>query len=813
MKEIERESKALFEEMIKKREKDLKQGECQNDDLLSLLIDSNFKEVLEHGDSESVGLTIDEIIAECKLFYFAGQETTYSLLVWAMVLLGMHQEWQERAREEVLQVFGRSTEPDFDGLSKLKIVTIIIYEVLRLYPPFVMLTRLTHEKVKVGEVTLPQGVEIGLPILLVHHDRDIWGEDVQEFRPERFAEGVSKAMQNRISFFPFSWGPRICIGQNFALVEAKMALVMILQHFSFKLSTTYVHAPYTVVTLQPQYGAQIILVKQRVNLDILSNNLFRGSLILLLDKLLQSKSIIRSKTMKVTVKFQKQTLKVNLLSYFSLREVRRSFKYDPTTNAFSCSFSFAYIESIGWSSFLNLHWSTENLHWFSSLTSISRRSLRSIHLDCRHSYFAYIDQSIGWSSFLNLHWSTENLHWFLAVIVFQQHWFLAAIGLNEVIGDVRGRGLMLGVELVTDRHLKTPAKTEILHVMEQMKDVGVLIGKGGFYGNVFRITPPLCFTKEDAGNPAMASYPHNYGRFEYSHYYNVNGVGMLYNEHQFSNMHSFVQQVEVCEICKDYSRSTYDCPYYPKYENYHYPSYASPQPDFFGFMSSPQIPQQSTSLEDMMKKLLDDQRRFHEELQQFSREFPSLQNLENQFIQVNATLQNMLDEKELCNTQPTSYSEENVEVDMLSNVEENVDTPVENYWCETTQGFEVLQIEPDMPIAPNDDDDVALEIGVISERPEEPQIESKEDQTPVLVKPPTLPCIFVKPYTGVEVKERSRIFYTADTLVLDDHDSTDSFVLEVPNELPILKEGVHAALPNYGDAPFVVDISKGESIT
>ncbi|KAK9143505.1 hypothetical protein Syun_012905 [Stephania yunnanensis] len=142
-------------------------------------------------------------------------------------------------------------------------------------------------------------------------------------------------------------------------------------------------------------------------------------------------------------------------------------------------------------------------------------------------------------------------------------------------------------------------------------------------------------------------------------------------------------------------------------------------------MSSPQSPQQSTSLEDMTKKLLDDQQRFHEELLQFSREFPSLQNLENQFIQVNATLQNMLDEKELCNTQPTSYSKENVDVDTLSNVEDNVDTPVENYWCETTQGLEVLQIELDMAITLNDDDDVALEIGVISERPEEPQIESK----------------------------------------------------------------------------------------
>ncbi|KAJ7950082.1 alanine--glyoxylate aminotransferase 2-like 2, mitochondrial-like [Quillaja saponaria] len=68
----------------------------------------------------------------------------------------------------------------------------------------------------------------------------------------------------------------------------------------------------------------------------------------------------------------------------------------------------------------------------------------------------------------------------------------------ELIGDVRGRGFMLGVELVTDRQLKTPAKAETLHVMDQMKELGVLIGKGGFYGNVFRITPPLCFTKEDA---------------------------------------------------------------------------------------------------------------------------------------------------------------------------------------------------------------------------------------------------------------------------------------------------------------------------
>ncbi|KAJ1381260.1 Pyridoxal phosphate-dependent transferase, major domain [Sesbania bispinosa] len=69
---------------------------------------------------------------------------------------------------------------------------------------------------------------------------------------------------------------------------------------------------------------------------------------------------------------------------------------------------------------------------------------------------------------------------------------------HEIIGNVRGRGMLLGVELVKDRQLKTPAKDEMLQIFEQMKDMGVLIGKGGFHANVLRITPPLCFTKEDA---------------------------------------------------------------------------------------------------------------------------------------------------------------------------------------------------------------------------------------------------------------------------------------------------------------------------
>ena len=140
-------------------------------------------------------------------------------------------------------------------------MNMILNECLRVYSPPTTLTRFTHNEANFGKYRIPAGVQLVLPVLAVHHDKKLWGDDATSFKPERFAEGVSKATQGQPKFIPFGSGPRVCIGQNFAMLEVKMAMVLILQNYSFKLSPSYSHAPHALITLQPQFGAHLILTK------------------------------------------------------------------------------------------------------------------------------------------------------------------------------------------------------------------------------------------------------------------------------------------------------------------------------------------------------------------------------------------------------------------------------------------------------------------------------------------------------------------------------------------------------------------------
>ncbi|KAJ6844550.1 putative cytochrome P450 superfamily protein isoform X1 [Iris pallida] len=236
-------------------------------DLLGLMINAstaakkrnNSKNSIDGASPTAEAIPIHDIVEECKTFFFAGKQTTSNLLAWTTVLLAMHPEWQERARDEVLEVCGSSHDiPTKEQLGKLKTLGMIINETLRLYPPAVAMIRRAKADVRLGGYDIPCGTELLIPIMAVHHDQRLWGPDAAQFNPSRFADGVARAARHPNAFLPFGMGARMCIGQNLAVLETKLAIAIILQRFSFRLSPSYVHAPTVLMLLYPNYGAPVL---------------------------------------------------------------------------------------------------------------------------------------------------------------------------------------------------------------------------------------------------------------------------------------------------------------------------------------------------------------------------------------------------------------------------------------------------------------------------------------------------------------------------------------------------------------------------
>ena len=134
----------------------------------------------------------------------------------------------------------------------------ILNETLRLYPPIVATIRRAKADIELGDYKIPKGIELLIPIIAVHHDQAIWGIDASEFNPARFSDGVARAARHSVAWLPFGLGVRTCIGQNLAILQAKLTLAIILQRFSFTLAPHYRHAPTVLMLLYPQYGAPII---------------------------------------------------------------------------------------------------------------------------------------------------------------------------------------------------------------------------------------------------------------------------------------------------------------------------------------------------------------------------------------------------------------------------------------------------------------------------------------------------------------------------------------------------------------------------
>ncbi|PRQ34882.1 putative cytochrome P450 [Rosa chinensis] len=246
---LEKEAATLILRVVKER-----QAAGYEKDLLQMILEGAKNSDLSQEAADRF------IVDNCKNIYLAGYETTAVSATWCLMLLALNQEWQERVRAEVLQVFeGRI--PDADMLLKMKQLTMVIHESLRLYPPNTVVSREALKDLKFGDIHVPKGVNVWTDVVTLHTDPEIWGPDSYTFNPERFSNGISGACKLPYLYMPFGIGPRICLGQNFAMVELKILIALILSNFSFSLSPKYIHKPSLKLVIEPEHGVDLLVKK------------------------------------------------------------------------------------------------------------------------------------------------------------------------------------------------------------------------------------------------------------------------------------------------------------------------------------------------------------------------------------------------------------------------------------------------------------------------------------------------------------------------------------------------------------------------
>jgi cytochrome P450 len=207
-------------------------------------------------------LTDGEIMDHALTFVVAGHETTSQALSWTMLLLAQHPEWKAKLRAQVLAACGAAAAarvPCYDDISRMPLLSMVLHESMRLYAPVPSISRTAARDVTLGpardgsSLRVAAGTTFSIPIAAIHRDADYW-PDPDVFNPLRFERGVAAAAAHPCAFLPFSHGPRSCVGQQFALLEARLVLARLLQRVEWEVDRSYVHAPLPVVTLRPAHG-------------------------------------------------------------------------------------------------------------------------------------------------------------------------------------------------------------------------------------------------------------------------------------------------------------------------------------------------------------------------------------------------------------------------------------------------------------------------------------------------------------------------------------------------------------------------------
>ncbi|XP_044203377.1 cytochrome P450 3A40 [Thunnus albacares] len=199
-------------------------------DLLQLMIDSQ-KNNDSSGVAQDKGLNDHEILSQAMIFLFAGYETSSSSLTFLAYNLATNPHVMKRLQEEVDSTFPNKAPVQYQALLQMEYLDSVINESLRLYPIASRLERVAKATVEINGIVIPKDMVVMVPTWPLHRDPELWPKP-EEFKPERFSK-ENKETIDPYTYMPFGAGPRNCIGMRFALVMMKLAMVEILQSYSF----------------------------------------------------------------------------------------------------------------------------------------------------------------------------------------------------------------------------------------------------------------------------------------------------------------------------------------------------------------------------------------------------------------------------------------------------------------------------------------------------------------------------------------------------------------------------------------------------
>ena len=211
-------------------------------DLVSLLLQARDAETGE-------GMTDEQVRDEVIGFFIAGHETVSSCLTWTWYLLSKNPDCQRRVKAEVDEVLGDRT-PTIEDVPKLQYIQNVLLEALRLYPPIFVLMRNAREDDEIGGYHIPAGENVVLCPYMTHRHPDFW-ENPEGFDPDRFTPERVEGL-HRMAYFPFSGGPRKCIGNDFAMLEMPLVVAMVAQRYRLNLVPGWPVVPEPAISLRPR---------------------------------------------------------------------------------------------------------------------------------------------------------------------------------------------------------------------------------------------------------------------------------------------------------------------------------------------------------------------------------------------------------------------------------------------------------------------------------------------------------------------------------------------------------------------------------